>query len=129
MPPRTVDMKRLITAVNRWFAPTLYLSYTALCLILLGVVPDGKIGLLFALLWAILTAAVLRWGVWGILKSARKHTDVGEWKILLRVTEALLLLLTIAALVFAILLPEIPAVWLFFPLPLFGLRGALAWEE
>ena len=122
-------MKALISAINRWFAPTLYLSYVGLCLILFGVTPNGKLGLLFALLWAVVTAVALRWGVWGILKSARKHTDPTEWKILLRVTEGLMLLLTVAALVFAIILREIPAVWLFFPLPLFGFRGALAWEE
>lgn len=122
-------MKALISAINRWFAPTLYLSYAGLCLILFGVTPNGKLGLLFAFLWAVVTAVALRWGVWGILKSARKHADPTEWKILLRVTEGLMLLLTAAALIFAIILREIPAVWLFFPLPLFGLRGALAWEE
>ena len=122
-------MKGFLSAVIRWFAPVLYLAYAALCLILLGVVPDGKIALLFALLWAVLTAVLLRWGIWAVLKSARKHATVKEWKILLRVTECLMLLLTAAALVFAVLLGEIPAVWLFFPLPLFGLRGALVWEE
>ena len=118
-------MKRFLQTLNRYFLPVLLLCYATLCLILLAVTPEGALGLLFAIFWAALTATALRWGVWGVLKSAQKRANDREMKILLRTAEVFFLLLFLAALIFAILLAPIPAVWLFFPLPLFVLQAVV----
>lgn len=122
---RGATVKRFLQGLDRVLSPILILSYVALSLLLLAAVPQGRAGLLLAILWGAVTAAALRWSVWGILKSAKTRTTPRAWTVLVRTTEALFLLLTVAALVASILLREIPAVWLFFPTPLFGLQGAL----
>ena len=121
-------MKRLIQSVQKFFAPVLILCCFALCLLILAVVPGNKAGILFAILCASLAMAGLRWSVWGILRQARKKATDTEFTILVRVTEVLMVLLTVTALVFTLLLWEIPTLWIFFPIPLFGLEGALAAE-
>ncbi len=118
-------MKRFIHTLDRILSPILILGYAALCIILLAVVPGGRVGLLFSILWAVASMAGLRWGVWGILQLARTKADAGELKVLVRTVEALMLILTVAAAIFAILLWDIPSVWLFLPVPLFGLAGAV----
>lgn len=118
-------MERFLKTLNRYFFPSLLIGYVALCLVLLAVTPEGTLGLLVAMLWAAVTATALRWGVWGILKSAQKKASPKEMKILLRTAEIFLLILFVAALVFAILLAPIPSVWLFFPIPLFVLQGII----
>ena len=121
-------MKRLIQSVQKFFAPVLILCCFALCLLILAVVPGNKVGILFAILCASLAMAGLRWSVWGILRRARKKATDTEFTILVRTTEVLMGIFAIASLVFALLLWEIPSVWIFFPIPLFGLEGAMAAE-
>ena len=121
-------MKRLIQSVQKFFAPVLILCCFALCLLILAVVPGNKAGILFAILCSALAMAGLRWSVWGILRQARKKATDTEFTILVRVTEILMVLLTVTALVFTLLLWEIPTLWIFFPIPLFGLEGAMAAE-
>ena len=118
-------MKRFLKTLNRYFSPSLLIGYVALCLVLLAVTPEGTLGLLVAILWAGVTATALRWGVWGILKSAQKRTNPKEMKILLRTAEVFLLILFVVTLVFTILLAPIPSVWVFFPIPLFVLQGVV----
>ncbi len=118
-------MKRFLKTLNRVFFPSLLIGYVALCLVLLAVTPEGTLGLLVAILWAVGTATALRWGVWGILKSAQKKANPKEMKILLRTAEVLLLILFVVAFIFTILLAPIPSVWLFFPIPLFVLQGVV----
>lgn len=118
-------MNQFIQTLNRYFFPVLLIVYLALCLVLLAVVPEGKGGLLLALLWAVVTATALRWSIRGVLTLAKKKADFREMTLLLRTVEVFLLLVTVAAGVFALLLREIPSVWLFFPTPLFALQGVV----
>ncbi len=118
-------MKQFILALNKILLPILILSYFTLCLVLLAVVPGNKGGLLLAILCAAIAMAALRWSVWGILCRAKKHASEREFVILIRTIEAIMLLLTGTALVFTVLLWEIPSLWIFFPIPLFGLQGAI----
>ncbi len=118
-------MRKFIQTLNRYFFPVLLIVYVALCLILLAVVPEGKGGLLLAILWAAITATALRWSVWGVLTLAKKTANSKELNLLLRTVEVFLLLITVAAGILALLLWEIPSIWLFFPTPLFALQGVV----
>ncbi len=118
-------MKAFLQSLDRYFLPVLLISYTALCLVLLAVVPEGKGGLLLAILWAGFTAAALRWSIWGVLTLAKKKAEPKEMTVLLRTVEIMLLLITAAAGVLTLLLRQIPAVWIFFPTPLFALQGVV----
>ena len=121
-------MKQFIKTVDRFFFPVLITAYAVLCIVLLAAVPEGKGGLLLAILWGAGISAALRWGTWGILNLAKKRANQKELTILVRTVEVLFLLVTVAALAFAILLREIPSIWLFFPTPLFALQGALKFD-
>ena len=121
-------MKRFIRALSKGFAPVLVLSYFALCLIILAVSPANKGGLLISILCAAVAMTALRWSVWGILRMAGKHATKTELLVLVRITEVIMLLLTVATLVFTLLLWEIPSLWIFFPVPLFGLEGAVHFD-
>ena len=121
-------MKSFIRTLNKFLTPTLIIGYLILCISLLAAAPEGKGGLLLAILWGAVTAAAFRWGTWGILLLAKKKANPKELLFLTRTVEILMLLLTAGALAFAILLREIPSVWIFFPTPLFALQGALRFD-
>ncbi len=118
-------MKRFIHTLDRFGSPVLILSYAALCILLLAATPQGKGPFLWAILCGVATAAAFRWGTWAILVRARKKATPSELAVLTGTVEILFLLFTAAATVLTILLWEIPALWVFFPTPLFGLRGAI----
>ncbi len=117
-------MKKFLLSLNKILAPLLISLYFALSVILLAVV-EGKLPFLLAILWGAVSAAALRWGIWGILAPARRRATKGELKILVSVTEVLLLLLFAGAVVAVCLLWGIPSLWLFLLTPLFGLQGAI----
>ncbi len=104
--------------------PVLILGCLTLDIVLLAVVPGGP-GLLLAMVWAAVTMGLLRWCVFAILRRASLRATPRESTVLVRTVEGLMVLLTAAALTISILLWEIPVVWVFFPLPLFGLSGAV----
>ncbi|MBR7164916.1 MAG: hypothetical protein IKD18_01420 [Clostridia bacterium] len=85
-------------------------------------------GILFAILWSILSTLALRWGVWGILCLAKKRATKKEQTVLTRTTEGLMLLLSVATVVLCIVLRDIPPVWAFLPVPWFGLEGAVKFD-
>ncbi len=117
-------MKKFLSCLNQFLAPTLISLYFALSVILLAVV-EGKLPFLLAILWGALSAAALRWGIWGILCLARRRATKEELKILVITVEVLLLLLFAGAVAVVCLLWALPSVWLFLLTPLFGLKGAV----
>ena len=120
-------MRRLILALDRFLTPLLILGYLGLCLTLLAVSPG--VGAFLSMLWGGLMMAALRWGIWGILMLGKKTTaDKTAWRILTRTVEIIQILLILFSLLIAILLWEIPAVWLLVPASLCGLRGAIRFD-
>ena len=123
-------MKPILRFLDGILSPTLIVTYASLCLILLAAYPqEGRPSLFFAMIWAAAMMAIMRWGIWGILKLATK-TRVGrkELTVLVRIVEGLQVFLTLGACALAILLREIPATWLFLPAALFGLQGAIRFD-
>lgn len=121
-------MKKLISVLDKALIPVLSLASAAIFLILLAVTDGGKVGLLLAMAASAVMMAGMRWSVGMILRSAAKRTTRKEFRILVRIVEALMLLLFAAFLVGVILLWDVPPVWLFCPVPLFGLAGALRFD-
>lgn len=121
-------MKNLIQTLNKFLAPVLIMGYLTLCIVLLAAVPGGKVGILLAILWSILSALALRWGVWGILCLAKKRATKREQTVLTRTAEGLMLLLSAATAVLCVLLWDIPPIWAFLPVPWFGLEGAVRFD-
>lgn len=124
-------MKRIIQGLDKWLSPVLILSFFAVCLILLAATPKAQaLPMLLAILWATGMTLIMRWGIWGILRLAqvRFRAEKRALTVLVRTVEGLELLLSLAALVFALILWEIPAVWLFLPATLFGLQGAVKFD-
>ena len=121
-------MRRLIRGLDKFLAPALILGYFGLCICLLAV-SEGKAPLL-SMLWAALMMAAMRWGTWGILKLTQKRTRQSPALLLIltRTVEVLMLLLTAGAVALAVLLWELPAVWLLIPACLFGLQGAIHFD-
>lgn len=124
-------MKRVIRFLDRVLSPVLILSYLCLCVVLLAAVPaEQKLTLFITMLWAAAMMATMRWGIWGILQIARTKTRAGhrELKFLVRTVEVLESIVSVTTVVFAILLRDIPAVWLFLPVALFGLQAAVRFD-
>lgn len=124
-------MKKIIQGLNKGFSPVLILSFFATCLILLAATPKAQaLPMLSAILWATGMTVIMRWGIWGILRmaQARFRAEKKALTVLVRTVEGLELLLSLAAVVFALILREIPAVWLFLPAALFGLQGAIKFD-
>lgn len=107
--------------------PLLLLSYLALCILLLAISPGRNAFL--AMLWGGLMMAALYWGIRGILSLGRRiNPDPAAVKILVRTVEVIQILLILFAILLAVLLWEIPAVWLLIPAAFFGLRGAIRFD-
>ena len=120
-------MKKLIRALDRYLMPCLAFGYLALCVVLLAVSPG--VGALLSMLWGVAMMAALRWGIWGILMLAKRQTrDKGALTVLTRTVEVMQILLFLGAVALAVLLWEIPAVWLLTPAALCGLRGAVRFD-
>lgn len=123
-------MKQFLTALDKGMTPVLSLTYLAVCLIVLTVIPAGTGGIyLLMTLWAIALMILMRWGIWGILRMAQKqYSTLPPLRRLVRLTEIVELVLFVGAVIWSILLWELPMLWLFVPIPLFGFQGALHFD-
>jgi hypothetical protein len=120
-------MKKFILFLDRILTPTLILSYFAYCIVLLAVAEKGKFGLFLAMFWAGGMMWLMQWGIRkAFLRIVRKgRTGKTEFAVLVRTTEVVLLLCTVAVAVAACFLPDVLATWLMVPVLLFGVRGAI----
>ena len=123
-------MKKVISFLARYLAPITVITWFGVSVIVLAVA-DNKKGLLLALLWSALIAALLYWGVYGILSLSRKRLGDGskELRFLVRATAAAEILLSVGAAVTAIVLYDLPTAANLLPVILLGLGGTLRFHE
>ena len=120
---------RIVTFFAKVLSPAVGLGYYAVGLVLLAVAPAGnKRALLLALLWAGVLMALLYAGIYGSLYLSRKRGDDPVLRVLVRVTEITLLVLSLAAAGVAVWLYDVPMAASLLPVSLFGLGGALRFD-